>query len=150
MHHYYWFIQGNLCRALQRMRNMEIVLSKASRVYADCSEMATKLRAMTYKSEEEVLAQRKQATYLTQLAARTLPKGLHCLSMQLTADYFSLQPQERELPNKQRLQQKYLYYHYAVFSNNILACAVVVNSTISTSRVRATSSLYCHVLIFSV
>lgn len=120
-------------RALQRMRNMEIVLSKASRVYSDCSEMAMKLRAMTYNSEEEVLSQRKEATYLTQLATRTLPKGLHCLSMQLTADYFSLQPEERELPNKQRLQQKSLY-HYALFSNNVLACAVVVNSTISTSR----------------
>lgn len=119
-------------RALQRMKSMDVVLSKAARVYSDCSEMATKLRAMTLNTEEQVLAKRNEIRYLTRLAARTLPKGLHCLSMQLTTDYYSLQPEERKLPNKHRLQQKNLY-HYVIFSDNVLACAVVVNSTMSTS-----------------
>ncbi|XP_058105480.1 probable galacturonosyltransferase 6 isoform X2 [Magnolia sinica] len=119
-------------RALQRMRSMEVTLSKASRVYPDCFAMAIKLRAMTHNAEEQVRAQKNQASHLVQLAARTFPKGLHCLSMRLTADYYSLQPVEREFPNRQNLQQPDLY-HYAVFSDNVLACAVVINSTVSTS-----------------
>ncbi|OVA05334.1 Glycosyl transferase [Macleaya cordata] len=115
--------------AVQRMRSMEASLLKASRVYTDCSAMATKLRAMTYNTEEQVRAQKNQAMYLVELASRTTPKGLHCLSMRLTDNYFMLQPEERELPNQHKLNEPNLY-HYVVFSDNILACAVVVNSTI--------------------
>ncbi|XP_057461594.1 probable galacturonosyltransferase 6 isoform X2 [Actinidia eriantha] len=118
--------------ALQRMRAMEVTLSKASRVYTDCPAMASKLRAMTNNAEEQVRAQRSQAAFLVQLAGRTTPKGLHCLFMRLTVEYFSLQPEEREFPNQQKLHDPDLY-HFAVFSDNLLACAVVVNSTISTS-----------------
>ncbi|KAJ4951733.1 hypothetical protein NE237_028565 [Protea cynaroides] len=119
---------------LQKMKSMETSLSKAGRIYTDCSAMATKLRAMTYNTEEQVRAHKHQATYLVELASRTTPKGLHCLSMQLTADYFALQPKERELPNRQKLHDPDLY-HFSIFSDNVLACAVVVNSTISSSVV---------------
>lgn len=61
-----------------------------------------------------------------------LASQFHCLSMRLTADYFSLHPEKRELPNQDKLHDLDLY-HYAVFSDNVLACAVVVNSTISSS-----------------
>ncbi|KAJ7972709.1 Hexosyltransferase [Quillaja saponaria] len=118
--------------ALQKMRHMESSLSKASRVFPDCSAMAAKLRAMTYTAEEQVRSQRNQVDYLVNVAARTTPKGLHCLSMQLTAKFFSLQPEERKFPDEKNVNDPKLY-HYAVFSDNVLACAVVVNSTVSTS-----------------
>jgi alpha-1,4-galacturonosyltransferase len=125
---------GEICSSLQKMRGMEATLLKASHVFPDCSDMAMKLRSMTHNTEELVQSQRNQAAHLVRLAARTTPKGLHCLSMRLTADYFALQPEERLLPNQQKLQDTELY-HYAVFSDNVLACAVVVNSTISTAMV---------------
>uniref|UniRef100_A0A3N7EH00 Uncharacterized protein n=1 Tax=Populus trichocarpa TaxID=3694 RepID=A0A3N7EH00_POPTR len=100
------------------MRSLEVMLSKVSRVFPDCSAMASKLRAMTYNAEEEVRAQKNQATYLVQIAGRTTPKGLHCLSMRLTAEYFALPAEERQLPNQQRVQDPDLY-HYAVFTGNV-------------------------------
>ncbi|KAH9729534.1 putative galacturonosyltransferase 6 [Citrus sinensis] len=132
-------------RAFRRMNQMEATLDKASHVYPDCSAMATKLRAMTYNAEERVRLQKNQATYLVQLASRTTPKGLHCLSMQLTAEYFALQPEERHLPNRQDLHNPDLH-HYAVFSDNVLACAVVVNSTVSFAKVVVTTRLSLHPL----
>ncbi|KAG2719049.1 hypothetical protein I3760_03G249400 [Carya illinoinensis] len=124
---------SNLSRSsLQKMRSMEATLTKASSVFPDCSAMVYKLRAMALNADGQVQSQKNQATYLIHVAARTTPKGLHCLSMRLTAEYFALQPEERQLPNQQKLQDTELY-HYAVFSDNVLACAVVVNSTVSTT-----------------
>lgn len=114
---------------------MEVALSKASRVYPDCTVLARKLRAMTDNAEELVKAQNNQVKYLLELAARTTPKGLHCLTMRLTAEYFALGPEERHFFNEEKLSDSNLY-HYAVFSDNVLAAAVVVNSTVSASTVR--------------
>ncbi|KAJ9695967.1 hypothetical protein PVL29_008297 [Vitis rotundifolia] len=116
--------------AFQRMRTMEASLSKASHVYTDCSALVSKLRAMTNRVEEQVRAQKSQAMYLVELAGRTTPKGFHCLTMRLTTEYFALQPEEQNFPNQEKLYDGNLY-HYAVFSDNVLACAVVVKSTIS-------------------
>ncbi|KAK4482310.1 hypothetical protein RD792_009463 [Penstemon davidsonii] len=118
--------------SLQKMKAMESILSKASSIYPDCAAMVKKLSAMTYTAEEQVRSQRNQETFLRKLGARTIPKGLHCLSMRLTAEYFALKPKERELPNKHKLRW-HDHYHFAVFSDNILACSVVVNSTVSTA-----------------
>ncbi|KAF6135695.1 hypothetical protein GIB67_028266 [Kingdonia uniflora] len=119
---------------MQRMKSKEGTLYKASQIYANCSAMATKLCAMTKNAEGQFRAHKNQVTYLVQLASRTTPKGLHCLSMRLTIDYFARSPEEQELPNKRKLYDPDIY-HFTVFFDNILACAVVVNSTISSSVV---------------
>ncbi|XP_014495871.1 probable galacturonosyltransferase 6 isoform X1 [Vigna radiata var. radiata] len=119
--------------ALQKMRHMEASLSKADRAFPDCTAMATKLRAMNQKTEGEIRYQQRETTYLVHLAARTTPRGVHCLSMQLTADYFALRPEYRKLPNENKINDPKLH-HYVVFSDNVLACAVVVNSTISNAK----------------
>nr|CAB3491895.1 unnamed protein product [Digitaria exilis] len=119
--------------ALQKMKAMELTLSKAQRAYPRCSQMTSKLRAMTYNSEELVRAHQSESSFLEEVAVRTLPKGHHCLAMRLTTEYFSLDPKEREFP-KVDSKQMDGYHHYAIFSDNVLASAVVVNSTIATSK----------------
>ncbi|KAF8104027.1 hypothetical protein N665_0181s0048 [Sinapis alba] len=119
--------------ALRRLKPMEAALFKASRVFNNCPAMATKLRAMNYNTEELVQAQKNQAAFLMHLAARTTPKGQHCLSMRLTSEYFSLDPDKRQMPNQENYNDPSLN-HYVVFSDNVLASAVVVNSTISSSK----------------
>ena len=121
-------------------------LSKANKAYPDCSAMASKLRAMTQNTEDQLRAQKNQASYLIQLAASTFPKGLHCLSMRLTTQYFTLKPEDRQFPNRNKVRKEDLY-HYAIFSDNVLACAVVVNSTISSSQVRIICD-FCTVIFF--
>lgn len=125
--------------ALRRVKPMEAALYKASRVFNNCPAIATKLRAMNYNAEEQVQAQKNQAAYLMRLAARTTPKGLHCLSMRLTSEYFALAPEKRQMPNQQNHNDPNLN-HYVVFSDNVLASGVVVNSTIASSKVNNRTS----------
>ncbi|CAN0898291.1 Probable galacturonosyltransferase 6 [Linum grandiflorum] len=133
--------------ALQKLKAMDFTLFKAGRIYKDCNAMAKKLRAMTYTAEEQVQAHKNEATYLLRLAARSTPKGYHCLSLRLTSEYFALSPEERQFPNQQRLDDPSLH-HYAVFSDNILASAVVVNSTVSS--VQDSAKVVFHVVTNSL
>ncbi|XP_037430197.1 probable galacturonosyltransferase 6 isoform X1 [Triticum dicoccoides] len=118
---------------LQKMKAMELTLSKAQRAYPHCSHMAPKLRAMTYNSEELVRAHRSESSFLEQVPVRTSPKGHHCLALRLTSEYFSLYPKEREFPKRSSMVMDD-FHHYAIFSDNILASAVVINSTIAASK----------------
>ena len=109
------------------------MLIKGRQMQDDCSIVVKKLRAMLHSSEEQLHAH-KQTVFLTQLAAKTLPKGLHCLPLRLANEYFSLDPDRQQFPNQHKLTNPKLY-HYALFSDNILATAVVVNSTVLNAKV---------------
>ncbi|XP_074575720.1 putative galacturonosyltransferase 6 [Curcuma longa] len=117
---------------LQKMKNMEATLSKARKAYPECSTMASKLRAQLFNAKEQLRAQQNQASYLVRLTGRTFPRGFHCLSMRLTTEYFELHPNLRKLPNSHNFDKPDLY-HYAIFSDNVLACSVVVKSTVNSS-----------------
>ena len=89
---------------------------------------------MLQLSEEQTHVLKKQSTFLSQLAAKTLPKGIHCLSMRLTIEYYKLTEDEREFPGQANLEDTNLF-HYALFSDNVLAASVVVNSTVLAAKV---------------
>jgi alpha-1,4-galacturonosyltransferase len=89
---------------------------------------------MLQSADEQVRSLKKQSTFLSQLAAKTIPNGIHCLSMRLTIDYYLLSPEKRNFPNSENLENPDLY-HYALFSDNVLAASVVVNSNIMNAKV---------------
>lgn len=113
---------------------MEQTLTKGKQIHDDCAAAVKKLRAMLHSTEEQLRVHKKQTVFLTQLTAKTLPKGLHCLPLRLTTEYYSLNPSERNFPNQEKLEDPQLY-HYALFSDNVLAAAVVVNSTVFHAKV---------------
>lgn len=116
------------------MKLMGELLSQARDKHYDNGIMVKKLRAMLQAAEDNARMLKKQSTFLSQLAAKTVPKGLHCFSMRLTVEYYMLTSEEQEFPNKEKLEDPELY-HYALFSDNILAAAVVVNSTVTNCKV---------------
>ena len=54
--------------------------------------------------------------------------------MRLATEYYALNSSEQDFPHKEKLGDKALY-HYAIFSDNVLATTVVVNSTIFHAKV---------------
>jgi alpha-1,4-galacturonosyltransferase len=128
--------------ALERAKAMGHVLSSARDVLYNSDEVSRKLRAMLQSTETNIDSVKKQNTFLVQHAAKTVPMPLHCLHMQLTTDYYfrdgvikehfhdaSLKEQEQ----KAKLEDRSLY-HYAIFSDNVLAASVVVRSTVSNAN----------------
>ncbi|KAL3624999.1 putative galacturonosyltransferase 4 [Castilleja foliolosa] len=119
--------------AHDKMKAMDQTLSKGKQIHDDCAAVVKKLRAMLHLAEDQLQVHRKQTLFLTQLTAKTMPKGLHCLPLRLSTDYFMLNKSKRHFPNKEKLDDPKLY-HYTLFSDNVLAAAVVVNSTITHAK----------------
>ncbi|KAI3701110.1 hypothetical protein L2E82_45754 [Cichorium intybus] len=117
----------------EKMKLMGQLLSKAKDEVYDCKLVTGKLRAMLQSADEQVRSLKKQSTFLSQLAAKTIPNGIHCLSMRLTIDYYLLPLEKRKFPRSENLENPNLY-HYALFSDNVLAASVVVNSTIMNAK----------------
>ncbi|XP_057435522.1 polygalacturonate 4-alpha-galacturonosyltransferase-like [Lotus japonicus] len=117
----------------EKIKAMGQVLSKAKEQLYDCKLVTGKLRAMLQTADEQVRSLKKQSTFLSQLAAKTIPNGIHCLSMRLTIDYYLLPLEKRKFPRSENLENPSLY-HYALFSDNVLAASVVVNSTVLNAK----------------
>ncbi|KAM3220568.1 putative galacturonosyltransferase 3 [Capsicum annuum] len=115
--------------ALDQAKNMGHVLAAAKDQLYDCMTLARKLRAMLQSAESGLNMLKKRSAFLIQLAAKTVPRPLHCLPLLLTTDFFLQRYEEREFPNKEKLEDPSLF-HYAIFSDNVLATSVVVYSTI--------------------
>lgn len=116
-----------------KIKDMGQLLSKAREQLYDCKLVTKKLRAMLQSADEQVRSLKKQSTFLSQLAAKTLPNAIHCLSLRLTIDYNLLPPEKRKFPRSENLENPNLY-HYALFSDNVLAASVVVNSTVMNAK----------------
>ncbi|XP_068645474.1 probable galacturonosyltransferase 3 [Aristolochia californica] len=120
--------------ALEQAKAMGRDLAVAKDRLYDSNLLARKLRVMLQSTEDSVTVLKKQSTFLIQHVAKTVPKGLHCLSLDLTTDYFSSDhSSEEELIDTEKLINPTLY-HYAIFSDNVLATSVVVNSTASHAK----------------
>ncbi|XP_073149233.1 probable galacturonosyltransferase 4 [Henckelia pumila] len=119
--------------AYEKLKAMEQTLLKGKQMHDDSTAVIKKLRAMILLTEERLRVHKKQTLYLTHLTAKTMPKGLHCLPLRLSTEYFMLNSSQQHFPSKQKLDDPKLH-HYALFSDNILAAAVVVNSTITHSK----------------
>ncbi|KAM0945177.1 putative polygalacturonate 4-alpha-galacturonosyltransferase [Dioscorea sansibarensis] len=104
------------------------LLSQAKDMLYECDDVARKLRVMIQSTEEHINSLKKQSTFLIQHAAKTTPRPLHCLPLQLTTDYYFYNYGNKEMADKGKLVDPSLY-HYAIFSDNVLATSVVVNST---------------------
>ncbi|GKD71157.1 probable galacturonosyltransferase 4, partial [Tanacetum coccineum] len=59
--------------------------------------------------------------------------GLHCLPLRLSIEYYSLNSSAQQFSNQEKVEDPKLF-HYALFLDNVLATAVVVNSTITNAK----------------
>lgn len=109
------------------------MLSLAKDQLYDCIEVARTLRTMVQMTETNIREKKKKSAFLTQLAAKTVPRPLHCLPLVLATDYLLQGYENKAFPNSEKLEDTSLY-HYAIFSDNVLATSVVINSTVLNAK----------------
>ncbi|CAI9779169.1 unnamed protein product [Fraxinus pennsylvanica] len=116
----------------EKLTKMEAAIARAKSCSVDCNNVDKKLRQLVDLTEDEANFHRKQSAFLHQLAVQTMPKSLHCLSMRLTVEYF-----RTSLDLEQSLSEKILnpdLHHYVIFSRNLLASSVAINSTVQNTE----------------
>ncbi|EEC81341.1 hypothetical protein OsI_24527 [Oryza sativa Indica Group] len=128
--------------ALERAKAMGHALSSARDVLYNSGEVSRRLRVMLQSTELNIDSVKKQNSFLVQHAAKTVPMPLHCLHMQLTTDYhfrdgvvkeYFRDAALKEEEDKAKREDRSLY-HYAIFSDNVLAASVVVRSTVTHAK----------------
>ena len=113
---------------------MEDLISRSKSLISDELYIEKKMRLILDWAEEEAKLYAKQGSFLYQLSVQTVAKSLHCLSMRLTVESFKTSPLESLNSHTAKLHNPN-FQHYVIFSKNILASSVVINSTVARTEV---------------
>ncbi|KAF8394035.1 hypothetical protein HHK36_020237 [Tetracentron sinense] len=94
-----------------------------------------KLKDTIFAVNEQLTKAKKQGAFSSLIAAKSIPKSLHCLAMRLMEELIAHPEKysdEGKLPPPELEDPK--LYHYAIFSDNVIAASVVVNSAVKNSK----------------
>lgn len=115
------------------IKSLSSLIFKAQDAHYDIATTLMTMKSHIQALEERANAATVQSTVFGQLVAEALPKSLNCLIVKLTADWLR-KPTLQELANDRKNSPRFVdnnLYHFCIFSDNILAASVVVNSTVS-------------------
>lgn len=118
-------------RIEKKLEKIEVSIAKSKSLPVDCNNVDKKLRQIFDLTEDEADFHMKQSAFLYKLTVQTMPKSLHCLSLKLTVEYF-------KNPHDEVEAEKFVdssLHHYVIFSKNVLAASVVINSTVTHAKV---------------
>ncbi|XP_009399205.2 probable galacturonosyltransferase 10 [Musa acuminata AAA Group] len=119
------------------IRDMAFLIYQAQELQYDSATMIMKMKGQFRSLNDKMKSETDKSTKYGQIAAEELPKGLYCLGIRLTMEWLRNPNVQRELSEGKHVSKKLTdnsLYHYCVFSDNILAASVVVNSTTMNSR----------------
>ncbi|KAK4417543.1 putative galacturonosyltransferase 9 [Sesamum alatum] len=88
-----------------------------------------KLRDTIFAVHELLLKAKKNGAFASSIAAISTPKSLHCLAMRLMEERIAHPEKYEDDEPKPEFEDPNLY-HYAIFSDNVIAISVVVNSVV--------------------
>ncbi|GFQ05230.1 probable galacturonosyltransferase 10 [Phtheirospermum japonicum] len=114
------------------VRDMALLLFQAQQLHYDSATMIMRLKAKIQGLEEQMSSINEKSSKYGQIAAEEVPKSLYCLGVRLTSEWFQNAYLQRKLNENRQVSLKLKdnnLYHFCVFSDNILATSVVVNST---------------------
>lgn len=119
------------------IRDMALLLFQAQQLHYDSATMIMRLKAKIQGIEEQMNSINEKSSKYGQIAAEEVPKSLYCLGVRLTSEWFKNSRLQRKFKENGQAAAKLKdnsLYHFCVFSDNILATSVVVNSTSLSSK----------------
>ncbi|XP_057445954.1 probable galacturonosyltransferase 10 [Lotus japonicus] len=119
------------------IHDMALLLYQAHELHYDSAAMMARLKARTQDLEELVSSDKDKSSKYGQIAAEEVLKSLYCLGVRLTSKWFNDLSLQKKLEDKRKVEMKLKnndLHHICVFSDNILATSVVINSTAINSK----------------
>uniref|UniRef100_A0A7C9AEZ0 Hexosyltransferase n=1 Tax=Opuntia streptacantha TaxID=393608 RepID=A0A7C9AEZ0_OPUST len=118
----------------ERIKATRQVISEAKESF-DNQLKIQKLKDMIFGLNEQLTKAKKQGAFSSLIAAKSIPKSLHCLSMRLMEERIAHPERysDEGKPPMPELEDPDLY-HYAIFSDNVIAASVVVNSAVKNAK----------------
>lgn len=92
-----------------------------------------KLKDTIFAVNELLLKAKKNGVFASLIAAKSTPKSLHCLAMRLMEERIAHPEKYVDDEPKPEIEDPNLY-HYALFSDNVIAISVVVNSAVKNAE----------------
>ncbi|KAL2336828.1 hypothetical protein Fmac_011274 [Flemingia macrophylla] len=118
----------------ERIKTTRQVINEAKESF-DNQLKIQKLKDTIFSVNEQLTKAKKQGAFSSLIAAKSIPKSLHCLSMRLMEERISHPDKysSEGKPTPPAVEDPNLY-HYALFSDNVVAASVVVNSATKNAK----------------
>ncbi|KAG4911812.1 hypothetical protein AAZX31_19G034500 [Glycine max] len=111
-----------------RVKIARMIIVEAKENY-DNQLKIQKLKDTIFAVHESLAKAKKNGALASLISARSIPKSLHCLAMRLMGEKISNPEKYRDEEPKLEFEDPTLY-HYAIFSDNVIAVSVVVRSVV--------------------
>lgn len=114
------------------IHNMAAVLYQAQQLRYDTATSLVMMKGQVQSLEDKSKAETEKSIKFGQIAAEELPKALYCFGIRLIMDWFKRRSPDRRIKDTTQYLDKLRdnnLHHFCIFSDNILAASVVVNST---------------------
>ncbi|CAO2817339.1 unnamed protein product [Amaranthus hypochondriacus] len=108
------------------------MISEAKESY-DNQLKIQKLKDTIFAVHEQLLKAKKNGAIASYISAKSVPKSLHCLAMRLVGERIANPEKYKDEEPKPEFEDSTLY-HYAIFSENVIAVSVVVNSLVKNAN----------------
>ncbi|KAK9090980.1 hypothetical protein Sjap_024157 [Stephania japonica] len=115
-----------------RVKNARLLISEAKESF-DNQLKIQKLKDTIFAVNEQLTKAKKQGAFSSMIAAKSIPKSLHCLAMRLVEEKLAHPEKYVDTGSKPEFEDPNLY-HYAIFSDNVIAASVVVNSAVKNAK----------------
>ncbi|KAH7517587.1 hypothetical protein FEM48_Zijuj09G0080800 [Ziziphus jujuba var. spinosa] len=118
----------------ERIKVTRQVISEAKESF-DNQLKIQKLKDTIFQVNEQLTKAKKQGAFSSLIAAKSIPKSVHCLAMRLMEERIAHPEKyvDEGKPTPPAFEDPNLY-HYAIFSDNVIAASVVVNSAVKNAK----------------